>query len=95
MKCFVICIRNSTTAFTGVVPFFTKKIFGFAAGCLGTVARRISLVRAKILMCKKRLGSLVNAFEAMPGQTTLLDSIVDGKMEVMDAKPRVGDGAPH
>ena len=46
-------------------------------------------------MCKKRLGSLTNAFEAMPGQTTLLDGIVDEKMEVADARPRVGIGTLH
>ena len=46
-------------------------------------------------MCKKRLGSLANAFEAIPGQTTLLDGIVDEKMEVTDARPRVGNGVLH
>ena len=46
-------------------------------------------------MCKKRLGSLAIAFEAMPGQTNLLDGIVDEKMEVADATPRVGNGAFH
>ena len=38
MNCFVTCIRNGTTAFTGVVPFSAKQIFGFAAGRNRTVA---------------------------------------------------------
>ena len=46
-------------------------------------------------MCKKGLGSLANAVEAIPGQTTLFDGIVDGKMKVTDTRPRVGDGALH
>jgi len=49
-----------------------------------------AFVHDMLMMRKKGLSSLVKAFAAMPGQTTLLDGIVDGKMEVTDARPRVG-----
>ena len=90
MDCFVTCIRNGTTAFTGVVPFSAKEIFGFAAGRNRTVARRRSEVGAKILMCKEGLSSLANTFVALPGQTALLNGIVDGEVEISYAGPRVG-----
>ena len=95
IDCFVTCIRNGTTAFTSVVPFFAKKIFGFAAGRNRTVALRSWEVGAKILMCKEGLSSLANTLLALPGQTALLDGIVDGEMEISDAGPRVGYGALH
>ena len=95
MDCFVTCIRNGTTAFTGVVPFSAKEIFGFAAGRNRTVARRRWEVGAKILMCKEGLSSLANTFVALPGQTALLDGIVDGEVEISYAGPRVCDGALH
>ena len=95
MDCFVTCIRNGTTAFTGVVPFSAKEIFGFAAGRNRTIARRCWEVGAKILMCKEGLSSLANTFVALPGQTALLDGIVDGEVEISYAGPRVGYGALH
>ena len=81
MDCFVTCIRNGTTAFTGVVPFSAKEIFGFAAGRNRTIARRCWEVGAKILMCKEGLSSLANTFVALPGQTASLDGIVDGEVD--------------
>ena len=95
MDCFVTCIRNGTTAFTGVVPFSAKEIFGFAAGRNRAVARRSWEVGAKILMRKEGLSSLANTFVALPGQTGLLDGIVDGEVEISYAGPRVGYGALH
>ena len=81
MDCFVTCIRNGTTAFTDVVPFSAKEIFGFAVGRNRTVARRRWEVGAKFLMCKEGLSSLTNTFVALPGQTALLDGIVDGEVD--------------
>ena len=77
------------------LPFSAKKIFGFAAGRNRTVARRRWEVGVKILMCKEGLSSLANTFVALPGQTALLDGIVDGEVEISYAGPRVGYGALH
>ena len=75
MDCFLTRNGNGTTAFTGVVPFFAKEIFGFAVGRNRTIAR--------------------NTFVALPGQTALLDGIVDGKVKISYAGPRVGNGVLH
>ena len=95
MGCFVTSIRNGTTAFSGVVPFSAKEIFGFAAGRNRTVTPRRWEFGAKILMCKQGLSSLANTFVALPGQTALLYGIVDGEVEISYAGPRVGYGALH
>lgn len=55
----------------------------------------VGRVGAKILMCKEGLSSLANTFVALPGQTALLDGIVDGEVEISYAGPRVGNGALH
>ena len=95
MDCFVTSIRNGTTAFTSVVPFSAKEIFGFAVGRNRTVVRRRWEVGEKILMCKKGLSSLANTFVALPGQMALLHGIVDREVEISYAGPRVGYGVLH
>jgi len=46
-------------------------------------------------MSEKGLSMLTNAAKAISGQMTLVNGIVDRKMEVADARPRVGNGALH